>query len=366
MFNKEGLDLILEDGTIFFNHKTKKDCILNGEYALSKCILKNGFTIDCMLSKYQNIDWYDEKNYYINQNLHPSRKNTYFGKSIDPFEVIFHKWYWNNKPHVSLESIEEYTGIKFCIQKKILITYVYFENKRSLSNLNYFLKNGVFDSDNVQYNFIIKGNNCSVIFPNYKNIFKFFMKNVGYDFGGYTYSIQNINLDQFSHFVFLNDTVIGPFIPRYIKKQDWYHYFISLLDNKTKLVGPTINRKTINNINEHVQSMAFATDLIGVRLLIKENIFNLERSINVLKYSKYSKWEYIRQFEIGMSGIIKKNGYKIASFAQVDNCKKIPNHGDIHFQNYYFGTTINPIECMFIKNNRINDIVLRNYINWNS
>ena len=52
-----------------------------------------------MLGKYQNINWYNKKNYFINDNKHPSRKNSYFGNNIDPFEVIFHKWFCNGQPY---------------------------------------------------------------------------------------------------------------------------------------------------------------------------------------------------------------------------------------------------------------------------
>ena len=113
LLDRWGLQLVLENGTIFYNHKTKVDAILNGEYSLSKCIINHGFTIDCMLDKYQNINWYDRKNYYVNNNKHPSRKKSYFGKNIDPFEVIFHKWFWHGKPYVSLYIIENYANIKF-------------------------------------------------------------------------------------------------------------------------------------------------------------------------------------------------------------------------------------------------------------
>ena len=111
--DKKGLQLVLDNNTIFFNHKTKVDAILNGEYALSKCIIDNGFTIDCMLERYKDINWYDDKNYYLNNNKHPSRKNSYFGESINPFEVIFHKWFWHGQPYVSLDIIEKYTKIIF-------------------------------------------------------------------------------------------------------------------------------------------------------------------------------------------------------------------------------------------------------------
>ena len=111
--DKKGLELVLKDGTIFYNHETKRDAIINGEYALSRCIINNGFTIDCMLEKYKNINWYDGRNHFMNDNNHPSRKNSYFGGSIDPYEVIFHKWFWPGHPYVSLDIIENYTMKKW-------------------------------------------------------------------------------------------------------------------------------------------------------------------------------------------------------------------------------------------------------------
>ena len=59
-------------------------------------------------------------------------------------------------------------ALRIMPEKKILITYVFFENNTSIKNINFFIKNGVFNNNNVQYNFIIKGNKCSVKFPDYK------------------------------------------------------------------------------------------------------------------------------------------------------------------------------------------------------
>ena len=123
------------------------------------------------------------------------------------------------------KNIEPNNGCKKQIQnlvniskKKILITYVFFENNLSIKNLIFFIKNGVYENDNVQYNFIIKGDNCSVKFPNYNNVKIYKIKNEGYDFGGYSYSIQTTKKNTFDYFIFLNDTVIGPFVPRYNSK----------------------------------------------------------------------------------------------------------------------------------------------------
>ena len=105
MVDDIGLNLLRKEKKIFCNHNDKTSAILNGEYELSKCILKNGFSIDCMLSKYQNIDWRNSHNYKLNNNLHPSRNNSFYGYSINPYDVIFHKWYWHNKDNVNFDIV---------------------------------------------------------------------------------------------------------------------------------------------------------------------------------------------------------------------------------------------------------------------
>src|SRR5207244_1396640 len=96
--DKIGLDILVQKKTIFMMHPSKYSEIIFGEYGLSKAILEKGYNIDCLLYKYQNIDWNDKKNWNFNQNRHPSRKNTYENISIHPFEVVFHKWFWSDHP----------------------------------------------------------------------------------------------------------------------------------------------------------------------------------------------------------------------------------------------------------------------------
>jgi len=109
MTDNIGLNLLKEERTIFCNHHDKHSAIVNGEYGLSNCILKNGYSIDCMLPRYQNIDWSDQSNYNLNNNMHPSRENSFYGYSINPYDVIFHKWYWSyNNSRVNYNIIEQY------------------------------------------------------------------------------------------------------------------------------------------------------------------------------------------------------------------------------------------------------------------
>jgi hypothetical protein len=85
MTDKNGLELLKNENTIFKDHPDKFHAIVDGEYGLSKCILKHGYSIDCMLPKYKNVDWTDSSNYNLNNNIHPSRKNSFYGHSINPW-----------------------------------------------------------------------------------------------------------------------------------------------------------------------------------------------------------------------------------------------------------------------------------------
>jgi hypothetical protein len=108
MVDTIGLNLLKNQKTIFCDHNDKYSAIVNGEYGLSTCILKNGFSMDCMLPRYQNIDWTNMDNYNLNNNIHPSRNNSFYGYSINPYDVIFHKWCWANEDNVNFEIIKQY------------------------------------------------------------------------------------------------------------------------------------------------------------------------------------------------------------------------------------------------------------------
>ncbi len=108
MTDNIGLDLFKKEKTIFCNHADKVKAIVNGEYGISNCILKNGYSLDCMLPRYQNIDWRNSNNYNLNCNIHPSRNKSFYNYSINPYDVIFHKWFWHDFPTVNLELIKQY------------------------------------------------------------------------------------------------------------------------------------------------------------------------------------------------------------------------------------------------------------------
>ena len=108
--DKVGLLLVYNKGTVFVNHQNKQLCIHDGEFGLSNVITDNGYNIDCLLYKYENVDWTDKQNWIIYNNDHkfPSRKDKYDGISIHPFEVVFHKWYWFNDDIVNYDYVKKY------------------------------------------------------------------------------------------------------------------------------------------------------------------------------------------------------------------------------------------------------------------
>ena len=239
---------------------------------------------------------------------------------------------------------------------KTLITFVHFEDDRSRINLDFFLKLGLTNSPKHHFNFVINSLSGGEKIPAQDNISIIKGNNKGYDFGGYNQSLESVNLDEFDRFIFINDTCRGPFLPDYLSPETWVNIVGSLITDKIKLVGATWNFSGLGDKradNLHIQSYFFATDLQGINLLLNESIFNTIGK---------EKTDIIEQHEIGMSRLLLKSGFKIKplQLSQYNG----EEHGDICYNERYYGTTLNPLEVMFIKTNRINNTILQNYTKW--
>jgi hypothetical protein len=96
ILDKEGFDLLdrekfFDDEEELNNNKDIDYIILNKEIKMSQIILRNGYNINAILSKYKDIDYTK-----ITKNFNPSasdpyNKDTYFGNTITKDEVIFFK-----------------------------------------------------------------------------------------------------------------------------------------------------------------------------------------------------------------------------------------------------------------------------------
>lgn len=237
---------------------------------------------------------------------------------------------------------------------KTLITFVYFENDYSKINLDFFLKLGLTNSPEHHFNFVINSPICGEKIPTQDNISIIKGHNEGYDFGGYNQSLENVNLEEFDRFIFINDTCRGPFLPDYLPSEAWVNIVGSLITDEIKLVGATWNFNGLGHGDSlHIQSYFFATDLQGISLLLDKSIFNTIGK---------GKVDIIKQHEIGMSQLLFKFGLKIKplQLSQYNG----EEHGDISYPELYYGDTLNPLEIMFVKTNRIKNTVIDNYTKW--
>jgi hypothetical protein len=108
---RQALKVAVAKGTSFRSHVNKVAAILQGEYALTDVLLKNGFSIDSLLIAYEGIDWSDSSEWHCNNFTHPSRRGSYFGISINPLEVIFHKVTWGSQERPA-DALEQFTVMK--------------------------------------------------------------------------------------------------------------------------------------------------------------------------------------------------------------------------------------------------------------
>lgn len=225
--------------------------------------------------------------------------------------------------------------------KTLIIYNCYIED----DNCKFFIKNGLIENDEYDYFFVINDPELKLNI-NKKNVYEINRENVGRDFGAYEFFVNNYRdiLKNYERFIFLNQTLIGPFFPVWYKNPDWVNIFNSMIDDDCKLCGITINYAPI----PHVQSTIFCTDTIGLSILINNNIFK--------DNSNLSKDEMIIKKEVGSSYYILKNGYNIKcllkSEENVDFRYEVEaKHNDPWTEDWYYGKTPHPYETIFIKTN---------------
>tara|TARA_B000000475_G_scaffold259075_1_gene241682 strand:+ start:788 stop:1510 length:723 start_codon:yes stop_codon:yes gene_type:complete len=234
---------------------------------------------------------------------------------------------------------------------KTLVLYVFYDyNNRT----KHFINKGIFQDENVDFVVISNNKNINFTVPFY--VKKIIRDNIGYDFGGWSDALLKDNLYQnYENFIFVNNSVIGPFLNCNMK---WTDIYINGLTDDVKLFGSTIN--TCKNPIEfaHVQSYIFAMNQTTLRYLIKCEIFSLE------KYAR-TKNDAIKQKEILMSRYIIKNNWNIGSllsyYKDVDftfKNKKQSEYKILFLDDIMYKKYMNKLwtltELVFIKGNRIN------------
>lgn len=237
-----------------------------------------------------------------------------------------------------------------------VIIYAYYETDASIFNLEYFVNSGVIEDSKYLYIFVINGEKCSIQIPEYKNVIVLKRPNIGYDFGAHNYALQWLttkygNNFPFEYYVFLNCSVVGPFLPSYYPKNiHWSKIFTERITDKIKLIGTIIGC-----LGEYHKEFAgpkvggyfFVTDNIGLKLMIDRMDIFMDHETKISAIAA----------EYKVTIAIMNAGYNIDCLLykyQGINWRD-PNYIKYYYEVYpdrlntYFGISIHPFEVVFHK-----------------
>ena len=170
---------------------------------------------------------------------------------------------------------------------RTLVIYVFHQLNDRVEN---FFK-AIFKDDDVHFLIVCNSQSIKLSLPDYIKVL--YRENIGYDFGGWSVGVLTNDLyKQYDNFIFVNSSVIGPFVPNYYKEK-WTNIYINGLQNGVKLFGSTINccfsvygPKMIDPVNEsHVQSYIFSMDREALDYLIENDIFTKKTTNTLIAFT---------------------------------------------------------------------------------
>ena len=236
---------------------------------------------------------------------------------------------------------------------KILVFYVFhIFNDR----VKYFFDNCIFKDDNID--FIIICNNKDTTFINTHNVKTLYRDNIGYDFGGWSDALLIDNLyKNYNKFIFVNSSVIGPFIPSYYKGK-WTDIYINGLEDNIKLFGSTINTCGDPQRLAHVQSYIFSMNRETLEYLIDCEIFSMinyaKTFIDAVNYKEILMSRKIIENKWNIGSLFKYyNGVDFSFTAKNPIDYRIEWLDDIMYPKFR-NNLWNDYDLVFIKGNRMN------------
>ncbi|TDZ87602.1 hypothetical protein C8034_v006686 [Colletotrichum sidae] len=256
---------------------------------------------------------------------------------------------------------------------KPLILYAYAESESGRENLQFFVKQGLHDE--ADFVFILNGEtDAATLIPQKKNIKVVHRENTCFDLGAYGEILRHKDLyKHYKRFITLNASIRGPFLPHWAQSC-WSDLYLNRITEKVKLVGMTANCWP----RFHVQSMIWATDAVGIDLLlnppasssITDQFGTSEDPVGMA--GCYDGWNAAVHAEVGATSTFLKQGYEVdlmmtafhKSKNYIDECDSTEN-GDMLWNGKYFGTNIHPYETIFIKANRdIDPTLIQHLTEW--
>lgn len=272
--------------------------------------------------------------------------------------------------------------IKNKLDKDTLLIYFFSDYKESFLNL-YFSVNELklLEPQNIYSILVIQ----SEKFMLDKRIIKKFNHNLKVncksDLYGYLKGINNINLDNFDYFIFLNSSCIGPVLPSYLKSENWDYFFKSQIGD-ANLISPIIefppiddkyvkNLKSIPKLSnlKKLETIPFAHSYFlymrkeAIKCILNNKGFpdnDIDKEKAVGYFERYITALLISQ-NFKIKSLLRKYQSKYISLEVIPNLIKIFNLKNNQNQNLtdpeipdigYFGTDLHPYEVIFFKNLR--------------
>lgn len=218
----------------------------------------------------------------------------------------------------------------------VIYTFNIYKNR-----VHWFLNNCMFESNSVDFLIVCNDKNLEFNVPQFSNVSVLKRDDIGFNFGGWSEGILTNDLyKNYTHFIFANSSIVGPFLDSSFTGK-WTDIYINNLINNCKLFGSTINTIYDPHLFAHVQSYIFSMDLETLQFLIDEEIFTTR------KYAKTLTDEIISK-EILMSRKVLDNGWNIGCL--------LPSYKNVDFT---FKTQCENDRNIFL----FSDLMSTNYIN---
>jgi lipopolysaccharide biosynthesis protein len=228
---------------------------------------------------------------------------------------------------------------------KTLVVYTSCNDPKYDLRIKKFIRDAIYKSDEVTFVMVFNGGcepHIKLLIPDYVKYVE--RENLGFDFAAWSRVILHkdiIDYENYDAFIFINSSVYGPCLPRYVDKTSWTKFFSNRISDKVKLVGCSVNYEW----ELHMQSYCWCVDKVFLKILIKEKYFNDTNTHG-------DKWFYIATYEVRNIRILLSYGYDYYSFEYfrndpvvLENANMCPNH----LFREKFGSDVNPFDVMFVK-----------------
>ena len=254
---------------------------------------------------------------------------------------------------------------------KTLILYSYRDYPDSAINFNYFIDKTLPLLSN-EIDLLVAYNTTTLIeIQSSSERVKYFQTPYAFDINDFSFLLSKVDIQQYDIFIFLNSSCIGPILPTYVEK-NWVQIISNNITTTVKITAPVVEVPPddlgTKCLTEHlyidkkdtnipfVHTYFFATDLIGLNILIKSKaisnipidkddaILHFERKISSSILNEGYNIKSLMKVHEGISWLDKQNwNSKLWSLSTI-SCPEVPRN--------YFGADLSPYELIFFKNIR--------------